>query len=96
VQTVENVTPRQGTNRPPIARPNFILHDDDDDEPQHRYITRSQTTSIMQEAMHACINITKPMFKITAAKLATQIFLMIWFCKMASSVLGKQGELLKY
>jgi hypothetical protein len=71
VQIVENVTQRQGTNRPPITRPNYILQDDDDDdEPQHRYNTRSGMTSIMQEAMLACIHITKPTFEISAAKLA--------------------------
>jgi hypothetical protein len=53
-------------------------------------------TSIMQEAMLACIDITKPTFKISAAKLTTQKYPLIWFCKMANSVLGKQGELLKY
>jgi hypothetical protein len=50
----------------------------------------------MQEAMLACINITKPKFKISAAKLATRKFGLIWFCKMANSVIGKQGELLEY
>jgi hypothetical protein len=50
----------------------------------------------MQEAMLACINITKPMFKITAAELATRKFLLIWFCKMANSILRKQGKLLEY
>jgi hypothetical protein len=53
-------------------------------------------TSILQEAMLACINITKPRFKMSAAKLATQKFLLIWFCEMAISVLGKQGKLLEY
>jgi hypothetical protein len=42
-QTVERVTPRQGTCGPPIMRPNYILQDDDDDKPNHRYNTRSQT-----------------------------------------------------
>jgi hypothetical protein len=50
----------------------------------------------MQEAMLACIDITKPRFELSVAKLATQIFLMIWFCKMANFILSKQGELLKY
>ncbi len=50
----------------------------------------------MQEAMLACIVITKPRFEISAAKLATQKFLMIWFCEIADSVLGKQGKLLEY
>jgi hypothetical protein len=50
----------------------------------------------MQEAMHACINITKPKFKILAANLATQKFPLIWLCKMANFILSKQGELLEY
>jgi hypothetical protein len=50
----------------------------------------------MQEAMFACINITKPRFEISAAKLATQKFPMTWLCKMADFILGKQGELLEY
>jgi hypothetical protein len=53
-------------------------------------------TSIMKEAMLPCIDITKPMFKISAAKLATQKFLLIWFCKTANSILGKQGKLIEY
>jgi hypothetical protein len=95
LQIVENVTPRQGKYGPPIARPNYIFQDKDD-EPLQGYNTRSQTKSIMQEAMLACINITKPMFKISAAKLATQRFPMTWFCEIANSVLGKQGKLLEY
>jgi hypothetical protein len=50
----------------------------------------------MQEAMLACINITKPKFEISATKLATRKFPYLWLCKMANSVLGKQGELLEY
>jgi hypothetical protein len=50
----------------------------------------------MQEAMLACIGITKLTFKTSAAKLATQKFPLIWFCKMANSIFGKQGDLLKY
>jgi hypothetical protein len=96
MQTVEGGTPRQGTRGQPTTRPNYILHNEDDDESNHRYHTRSRTTNIMQEAMLACINITKPKFKISAAKLATRKFLLIWLSKMANSVIGKQGELLKY
>jgi hypothetical protein len=70
LQIVENVTPQQGKHWPPIARQNYILQDKDD-EPQHRYNTKSRTTSIMQEAMLACINITKLMFEISATNLAT-------------------------
>jgi hypothetical protein len=95
-QTVEKVTPRQGTHGPPIARPNYILQDNDDDEPNHRYSTRLWSTSIMQEAMLTCIDITKPRFNISAAKVATPKFPMIWFCKMANSVFRKQGKLLEY
>jgi hypothetical protein len=50
----------------------------------------------MQEATLACINITKPKFEISAAKLATRKFPFIWHCKMANSVLGEQGELQEY
>jgi hypothetical protein len=94
-QTVKGGTPRQGTRGQP-TRPNYILQDKDNNEPNHRYHTRSRTTSIMQEAMLACINITKPIFEISAAKLAIRKFPLIWFCKMANSVIGKQGELLEY
>jgi hypothetical protein len=50
----------------------------------------------MQEAMLACIDITKPMFDITPAKLATCKFPMIWLCEMPNSVIGKKGKLLEY
>ncbi len=50
----------------------------------------------MQEAMLACIGITKQKFKISATKLATRKFLLIWLCKMINSVLGKQDELLEH
>ncbi len=50
----------------------------------------------MQEAMSACIDITKPNFKISAAKMASQQLPMTWFCEMANSVLGEHGELLEY
>jgi hypothetical protein len=50
----------------------------------------------MQEAMFACIDITKPTFDITPAKLATCKFSMIWLCEMANSVLGKKGKILEY
>jgi hypothetical protein len=93
MQIIENVTLQQRTHGPPIARPNYISKDEDD-EPQHTYNTRSQMTSIMQEAMLACMDITNPMFKISAAKLAALKIHMIRFCKMANSVLGKQGKLL--
>ncbi len=70
-QSVERVMPQQETHGLPITRPNYILQDDDENEPNNRYNTRSQTTSIMQEAMLACIDFTKPKFEISAAKLAT-------------------------
>jgi hypothetical protein len=50
----------------------------------------------MQEAMLACIDITKPNFKILAAKMASQKLPMRWLCKMANSVLGEHGKLLEY
>jgi hypothetical protein len=61
LQIVECETPNQGSLRPPSARPNYISQDDDKDQPCG-YNTRSRTTSIMQEAMLACINITKPLY----------------------------------
>jgi hypothetical protein len=58
---VECGTPSQRKNGTPSARPNYISQDDDED--QHRgYNTRSRTTSIMQEAMLSCIDITKPSY----------------------------------
>ena len=58
---VECETPSQRKNGTPSARPNYISQDDDED--QHRgYNTRSRTTSIMQEAMLSCIDITKPSY----------------------------------
>jgi hypothetical protein len=95
-QTVERGMPRQRTHGQLPRRQNYISQDKDDDEPNHRYNTRSQTTSIIQEAMLARINITKPIFEISAAKLATRKFPLIWLCKMANSVLSKQSELLEY
>ncbi len=53
-------------------------------------------TSIMQEAMLTCINITKPIFEISAAKMASQKLPMTWLCEMANSVLGEQGKFLEY
>jgi hypothetical protein len=50
----------------------------------------------MQEAMLACIDITKLTFDIAPAKLATRKFPMIWLCEMANSVIGKKGKLLEY
>ncbi len=95
-QTVKGGSPGQGTRGQPTTRPNYILQDKDDNELNHRYHTRSQTTSIMQKAMLACINIIKTKFKISAAKLATKKFPLIWLCKMANSITGKQGDLLEY
>jgi hypothetical protein len=50
----------------------------------------------MQEAMLACIDITKPQFKISPANMAARKFPMTWLCEMANAVLGKKGELLEY
>jgi hypothetical protein len=46
--------------------------------------------------MLLCISITKPKFEISVAKLATRKFPLIWLCKMANSVISKQGEQLEY
>jgi hypothetical protein len=95
LQIVGDKTPRQGKHRPPSTGPNHISQDEDE-EHSHGYNTRSRTTSIMQEAMLTCIDIIKPNFEILAAKMASQKLPMTWFCKMANSVLGKQGKLLEY
>jgi hypothetical protein len=50
----------------------------------------------MQEAMMACIDITKPTFELSAQKMMNRKFLMTWLCEMANSVLGENGELLEY
>jgi hypothetical protein len=47
-------------------------------------------TIIMQKAILTSINITKPKFNISAAKLATRKF------PFGQSVISKQGELLEY
>ncbi len=83
-QTVEGGTPCQGTHSQPDMRQTYILQDKDDDKPNHRYHTRSRTTSIMQEAMLTCIDITKPKFKISTAKLATRKFPLIVFVLLVS------------
>ncbi len=44
------------------ARSNYILQDKEEDEEPQWYNTRSQTMSIMQEAMLACVNISKPTY----------------------------------
>jgi hypothetical protein len=76
-------------------RPNYISQDDDKDQPCG-YNTRSRTTSIMQEAMLVCINITKPTFELSAQKMASRKLPMTWICKMANSVHRENGELLEY
>ena len=68
-------------------------------------------TSIMQEAMLACVGITKPTYiasqdlgllnyrektlEVSAQKMASRAFPMTWLCEMAKSVLGENGKLLK-
>jgi hypothetical protein len=110
-------TPNQRNHGTPSARPNYISQDDDEDQPRG-YHTRSRTTSIMQEAMLSCIDITKPTYilsqdlgilnyqdkkrvlpvrqELSAQKMASRSFPMAWLCKMANSVMGENGELLKY
>ena len=95
LQIVECRTPNQGKHGHPGSRPNHISQDADEEQPRG-YNTRSWTTSIMQEAMLACIDITKPTFEISAQKMVSRRFPMTWFCEMANSVLGENGKLLKY
>jgi hypothetical protein len=112
LKIVECGTPNQGKHGPPTARPNYILQDDNEEQP-HGYNTRSRTMSIMQEAMLACVNITKPtyivsrdlgildyrkkpMIEPSTQKMVSQQFPMTWLCEMANSVIGENGELLEY
>ena len=44
----------------------------------------------------ACIDITKPTFQLSAQKMASRKFPMIWLCEMVNSVLGENGKLLEY
>jgi hypothetical protein len=50
----------------------------------------------MQEAMLACVDISKPMFKISAKQLASCKIPMMGLCEMANSILGEKGKLLEY
>jgi hypothetical protein len=77
------------------VRPNYISQEESA-KPWREYNTRLRTTSIMQEAMLACINIMKPQFKISPANMAARKFPMTWLCEMANAVLGKKGKLLEY
>ena len=95
LQIVACGTPNQGKHGQPSMRPHYISQDEDEEQ-QHGYNTRSQMTSIMQEAMMACIDITKPTFELLAQKMASRKFPMIWLCEMVNSVLGENGELLEY
>jgi hypothetical protein len=91
IQLTKDATPLQGYHKPPSVRPNYITQDESD-EPRQGYNTRSRTTSIMQEAMLACIDITKPQFKILPANLAVRKFPIRWLCKMANSVINKKAN----
>ncbi len=88
------MTPHQVTHEPPVARPSYFLQDDNNNKPTHWYNTRLQMSSIMQEAMLACIYITKLTFEISAAKLATQKFPLKWFCKMANYISADKANCL--
>ena len=92
---IASVTLHREKHGPPSARPNYISQDEEDEQPRG-YNTRSRTTSIMQEAMLACIDITKPHFVVSAKQMANRKFPMTWLCEMANSVLGENGELLEY
>jgi hypothetical protein len=69
---------------------------DDNAKQHHGYNTQLRTTSIMQEAMLVCIDITNPKFDKSAAKLFSRRIWMTWLCEMANSLIGKQGKLLEY
>ena len=50
----------------------------------------------MQEAMLSCIDLAKPKLVITAEQMSHRKLPMTCFCDMANSVIGANGELLKY
>ncbi len=91
IQLTKETNPLREYHKPHSARPNYITQDKSD-EPQQGYNIQSRTTSIMQEAMLACIDITEPQFKISPANLAAQKFPMTWLCKMANSVINKKAN----
>jgi len=67
---IASVTPHREKHGPPSTRPNYISQDEEDEQ-LRGYNTRSRTRSIMQEAMLACIDITKPNFVMSAEKMAS-------------------------
>jgi hypothetical protein len=75
---------------------NYISQHNGDAQPTPSYTTRATTRSIMQEAMLSCIDLTHPTFVITPEQMSRRKLPMMWFCKMANSVLGNNGELLEY
>ena len=112
LKIVEYRTPNQGKHGPPIARPNYILKDDNKEQP-HGYNTRSRTTNIMQEAMLACMDITKPTYIVSrdlgllnyrekptiepsAQKMESRQFPMTWLYEMVNSAIRENCKLLEY
>ncbi len=75
---------------------NYISQDDNDAQPTPRYMTRVTTRSIMQEAMLSCIDLMHPTFVITPKQMSHCKLPMMWFCEMATLVLGNNGKLLEY
>jgi hypothetical protein len=58
--------PPRANARPPSSRPNYILQDKEDNDPQpERQTTTSAARSIMQEAMLACIDIYHPKYTLS-------------------------------
>ncbi len=51
---------------------------------------------IMQEAMLSCIDLMHPTFVVTPEQMSCRKLPMMWFCKMANSVLGNNSKLLEY
>jgi hypothetical protein len=64
------ITPRFTTKSPAMsssaARPNYISQDEEEDDiPPQGYNTRSRTMNIFQEAMLACVDISKPAYVVS-------------------------------
>jgi hypothetical protein len=67
---VNPITPRFTTKSHAMsssaARPNYISQDEEEDDiPQQGYNTRSRTMNIFQEAMLACVDISKPTYVVS-------------------------------
>ena len=80
--------------------PHYISQDEEDDvSPPQQWMTRSHTSTIMQEAMLACVDVrttTATAFERTLEQLPERRVPSEWPSNMANAVIGDNGELLEY